>query len=82
MMNTKLAARSLVLMLAIASFATAQDEKKNSSDKKGEETNGLKVGDKAPDFEVETFDEKTVTLSERFGKDGKPVILLFSRANW
>ena len=81
-MNTKLAARSLVLMLAIASFATAQDEKKNSSDKKREETNGLKVGDKAPDFEVETFDEKTVTLSERFGKDGKPVILLFSRANW
>lgn len=81
-MNTKLPACSLVLMLAIASFTTAQDEKKNSSDKKSEETNGLKVGDKAPDFEVETFDEKTVTLSERFGKDGKPVILLFSRANW
>ena len=42
----------------------------------------LKVGDKAPDFEVETFNDSTVKLSDRFGKAGNPTILLFSRANW
>ena len=42
----------------------------------------LKVGDKAPDFEVATFDESTITLSDRFGDSGNPTILLFSRANW
>ncbi len=42
----------------------------------------LAVGDQAPNFELETFDDKVVTLSERFGEEGKPVILLFSRANW
>lgn len=42
----------------------------------------LKVGDKAPDFEVDTLDGKKFKLSDRYGKDGKPTILLFSRANW
>ncbi len=42
----------------------------------------LKVGDKAPDFEIETLDGTKFKLSDRFGEDGKPTILLFSRANW
>ena len=42
----------------------------------------LKVGDKAPDFVVETLAGTKFKLSNQFGKDGKPTILLFSRANW
>jgi len=42
----------------------------------------LKVGDKAPDFEVETLAGTKFKLSDRFGEDGKPTLLLFSRANW
>ena len=46
------------------------------------QTEVLKVGDKAPDFEVETVDGTKFKLSDRFGDDGKPTVLLFSRANW
>lgn len=42
----------------------------------------LKVGDKAPDFELEGLGDEKIKLSERFGEKGRPVILLFSRANW
>ena len=52
-------------------MATAQDQDAE-----------LAVGDAAPDFELATFDDATVTLSERFGEEGKPVVLLFSRASW
>lgn len=40
------------------------------------------VGDAAPSFELQTIGDETVTLSDRFGEDGKPVVLLFSRASW
>ena len=62
--------KKLLLAMFIAGFASvafAQDT--------------LKVGDKAPDFEVGSFDDSTVKLSDRFAK-GTPTILLFSRANW
>ena len=42
----------------------------------------LKVGDKAPDFEVDTLSGEKFKLSDRYGADGKPTVLLFSRANW
>ena len=42
----------------------------------------LKVGDKAPDLEVETLAGATFKLSDHFGEDSKPVVLVFSRANW
>ena len=42
----------------------------------------LKVGDKAPDFEVDTLTGEKFKLSDRYGDDGKPTVLLFSRANW
>ena len=44
--------------------------------------NALKVGDKAPDFELEALDTKTIKLSDHFGEDGMSTVLLFSRANW
>lgn len=42
----------------------------------------LKVGDRAPDFEVDTLAGEKFKLSDRFGEDGGATILLFSRANW
>ncbi len=70
MLNTKMLFALAMSVMFIASVSQAQDQKP------------LAVGDKAIDFELETFDNKTVKLSDRFGKNGKPVILLFSRANW
>ena len=46
------------------------------------QTEVLKVGDKAPDFEVETLAGTKFKLSDRFGEGSKPTVLLFSRANW
>lgn len=57
----------------------------NGQDAANAEHTELAVGDAAPDFTLKTFDDKTVVLSERFageGREGKPVVLLFSRANW
>ena len=48
----------------------------------GQNAQTLKVGDQAPDFVLEGVDGKKVKLSDRFGEDGHPVVLLFSRANW
>lgn len=41
----------------------------------------LVVGDSAADFDLQGIDGK-IKLSERFGDDGKPVVVVFSRANW
>ncbi len=41
----------------------------------------LKVGDEAADFELKTIDG-TIKLSDNFGDDGNPVVVVFSRANW
>ena len=43
---------------------------------------GIKVGDTAPDFEVQGLDKASVKLSEGFGDDRGATVLLFSRANW
>ncbi len=40
-----------------------------------------KVGDKASDFELQGIGKK-IKLSERFGKNGRPVVVVFSRAHW
>ena len=39
------------------------------------------VGDKASDFELQSVGKK-IKLSDRFAGDGKPVVVVFSRANW
>jgi len=59
---------ALCLFGLLASTATAQSE--------------LSVGDKAPDFEIQTLGGSTFNLSDRVGENSKPTILLFSRANW
>lgn len=64
------AAIAAVAIIGLGSSSFAQDSA------------AVKVGDKAPDFELEGLDGKTVKLSSRFGENGKPVVLLFSRANW
>lgn len=46
-----------------------------------EETGALKVGDQATDFELQSIG-KTIKLSDNFGEEGNPVVVVFSRANW
>lgn len=41
---------------------------------------GLKIGDRAPDFELENQDGELISLDEKL-KDG-PVLLVFYRADW
>ena len=53
-----------------------------TADTDGAERTELAIGDVAPDFKLKTIGDQQVVLSERFGEEGKPVILLFSRANW
>ena len=49
--------------------------------KKEEAKGPLAVGDMASDFELQSID-KTIKLSDNFGDEGKPVVVVFSRANW
>ena len=83
--------RTQVFTLALlgilgATFVTTANAQQGSATAQGSgTTTALAVGAKAPDFTLKTFDDKTVVLSERFtaeGREGKPVVLLFSRANW
>ena len=39
------------------------------------------VGDTATDFDLQGIDGK-IKLSDRFADNGKPVVVVFSRANW
>jgi len=64
------------VLLKMASEPQAEE----GSDSKN--TGPHKVGDKASDFDLQGLDGKNVKLSKNFGSDGKPVVLVFSRANW
>ena len=66
-----------VLAACVLSLAFGQVSAQDSKD-----ATELKVGDKAPDFEVTTITGDKLKLSDRFGEQGRPAILLFSRANW
>lgn len=65
------------LVAFVATFAIGA----STADAFQEQESSLKVGDKAPDFEVETFGGKTIKLSEQL-KNDKPKVLVFSRAHW
>lgn len=41
----------------------------------------LAVGDKADDFELQSIGKK-IKLSDNIGENGKPQVVVFSRANW
>ncbi len=41
----------------------------------------LAVGQMAPDFEVTNSEGKTIKLSEKL-KEGKHIVVMFSRAKW
>lgn len=56
-------------------------ESKEGSEKKSEDSGPHKVGDKASDFNLQSIGKK-VKLSDNFGENGKPVVVVFSRANW
>ena len=64
----KLLFDSLIVFLLLAAPVAAQD--------------ALKAGDAAPDMTVTTLGGDSLKLSDRFGDDGKPTVLLFSRAHW
>lgn len=69
---------AVVAMVMMVGIADAQDK---TSKEKQSATAPLAVGDKATDFDLQTIDGK-VKLSSFSGENGKPVVLLFSRANW
>ena len=68
--------------MAKQEMAKQEMAKQEAAKQEAVKQEALKVGDKAPDFVVETLAGTKFKLSNQFGKDGKPTILLFSRANW
>ena len=58
----------------------SEPQAEEGSDSKNTEPH--KVGDKASDFELQGLDGEKVKLSKNFGSGGKPVVVVFSRANW
>ena len=68
--------------MAKQEMAKQEAAKQEAAKQEAVKQEALKVGDKAPDFVVETLAGTKFKLSNQFGKDGKPTILLFSRANW
>jgi len=66
-----------------AEFETRKEvyQAMSAAGEEAEETGALVAGDTAADFELQTIDG-TVRLSDHFGEDGKPVVVVFSRASW
>ena len=62
-----------VLGTVVSHSATAQSDKK--------EIKPIKEGEAAVDFELQSIGKK-IKLSDNFGENGKPVVVVFSRANW
>lgn len=68
-------------MEALQAVANAAQETEEEAEEEAEDDGPLKVGDTATDFELQSI-EKKIKLSDRFGDEGKPVVVVFSRANW
>lgn len=68
----------LFFSLFLTTLVTAQEPAAAESAAPGK----LAIGEPVPNFKLKSLGDKPVVLSERFGAEGKPVILLFSRANW
>ena len=72
-MNAALAA---LLFFAVTSTSACAQEKAASED-----MTGIKVGEKAPDFELKAQDGKTYKLSE-VAKKGTVALVFFRSADW
>ena len=68
-------------MQVLQEMANGSQEAEEKAEEETKDDGPLKVGDKATDFELQSIDKK-IKLSDRFGEDGKPVVVVFSRANW
>ncbi len=77
--DAEFAKRMDVLQEVMNDEADADDEGEAKDAEK--ETGPHVVGDKASDFELEGI-EKKIKLSDVVAKSGKPVVVVFSRANW
>ncbi len=79
---TRYGCSAMLIMAAASVMPRPGIAQEISSDSEAPDIQPVAVGDQAPDFDLPTFDDKTVKLSDRFGEQGKPVVLLFSRAFW
>ena len=66
---------ALTTVLLLGSFCDAQL-------RKGAKEEPLKVGDKVTKFKLNGVDGAWLESEKQFGENGRPAILLFSRANW
>ena len=72
-------ARKFVVSMAILALAgSVSDAQSGDNDK----LPALKVGDKVTEFKLESQNDKVVDSTKQFGANGRPAVLLFSRANW
>ena len=65
----------------LQAVASAAQETEQAEEKEVKDDGPLKVGDTATDFELQSIGKK-IKLSDRFGEEGMPVVVVFSRANW
>ena len=66
---------AIIAVMMMASICDAQV-------KKGVKEEPLKVGDKISKFKLNGQNGSWVESEKQFGENGRPAILLFSRANW
>ena len=79
MISTKLAALVFASVF-VATPLLAQLGPKDGADLKPTDLNRVKAGQTAPDFTLENFDGKPISLSDFRGK--KNVVLVFYRGHW
>ncbi len=85
-MNTTRSALACMLLLtwALVAFGceAPEDSAKRTAGDKRPDARGLKVGDQAPDFQVEVSGGESFRLSKHLLQAKGPTVLLFDRAHW
>lgn len=79
MLQSRLITVALFIFFSI-STAYGQLGPKDGANLKPTDMEGVKAGDKAPDFTLENMDGKRISLSDYRGK--KDVVLVFYRGHW
>lgn len=75
MQLTKSFVIAAVLAFTISSLCVGQSQEKSKAEP-------LKVGDKVTEFKLNSLNNRTIDSTKQFGENGRPAVLLFSRANW